>query len=181
MADRNLCNLLAPVSVSDAIFGRKPRCAARSRDAGGDRGACNQRAFRILLFAADKHLWSNPVDSPLLVGFPLLLLATLRPTTRLLPFFETGMGMKPTTTERTPPSRKHTFLLQHAGLKRNKHKSRGGKKEERSKGGKAISKLSQARRKSRAGRTSDARRHFPDVWPVKDPSLGKSLEGQISN
>lgn len=60
MADRNLCNLPAPVSVSDGIFGRKLRCAARSRDAAGDRGACSQRAFRILLFAADKHLWSNP-------------------------------------------------------------------------------------------------------------------------
>jgi hypothetical protein len=49
---------------------------------------------------------------PLLIGLPLLLLATLRSATGLLPLLESRMGMKPTTTERTPPSWEHTFLLQ---------------------------------------------------------------------
>ncbi|PYU38417.1 MAG: hypothetical protein DMG54_30150 [Acidobacteria bacterium] len=49
---------------------------------------------------------------PLLIGLPLLLVATVGPTTGLLPLFEPRMGIKPTTTERTPPPRGHTFLLQ---------------------------------------------------------------------
>src|SRR2546430_17317768 len=48
---------------------------------------------------------------PLLVGFPILLLATVRSATGLLPLFEPRMGMKQTTTERTPPPWKHTFIL----------------------------------------------------------------------
>jgi hypothetical protein len=104
------------------------------------------------------------LDSPLLVGFPLLLLATLRPTTRLLPFFETGMGMKPTTTERTPPSRKHTFLLQHAGLKRNKHKSRGGKKEERSK----RERLFQNSAKQEGNQEPEEQAMQEDIFPMFD-------------
>jgi len=46
---------------------------------------------------------------PLLIGFSLLLAATVRSTTGLLPLLEPRMGMKPTTTERTPPPRKHIF------------------------------------------------------------------------
>jgi hypothetical protein len=49
---------------------------------------------------------------PSLIELPLLLLATLGPTTGLLPLFEPRMGMKPTTTERTSPPWEHTFLLQ---------------------------------------------------------------------
>jgi len=44
-----------------------------------------------------------------LIGFALLLALAVRLTTGLLPFLEPRMGMKPTTTERTPPPRQHTF------------------------------------------------------------------------
>jgi hypothetical protein len=42
------------------------------------------------------------VGSPLLIGFLLLLAATVRLTTGLLPPLKPRMRMKPTTTERTP-------------------------------------------------------------------------------
>jgi len=50
------------------------------------------------------------LGAPLLIGFALLLLATIRPTTGLLPLFEPRVGTKPATTERTSP-REHVFLL----------------------------------------------------------------------
>jgi len=46
---------------------------------------------------------------PLLIGLSLLLAATVCSTTGLLPLLEPRMGMKPTTTERTPPLREHIF------------------------------------------------------------------------
>jgi hypothetical protein len=46
---------------------------------------------------------------PLVIGLSLLLAATVRSTTGLLPLLEPRMGMKPTTTERTPPPREHIF------------------------------------------------------------------------
>src|SRR6516162_4628419 len=49
---------------------------------------------------------------PLLIGLPLPLAATLRPTTGHLSLFEPWMGMKPTTTERASAPREHAFLLQ---------------------------------------------------------------------
>src|SRR6266576_3555810 len=52
------------------------------------------------------------LGSPLLIGFLLLLAATFGPTTRLLPSLEPRVRVIPMTTERTPPSREHTFLLQ---------------------------------------------------------------------
>src|SRR2546430_16361285 len=52
------------------------------------------------------------LSPPFLIGFPLLLVATVRPTTGHLSLFEPRMGMKPTTAERTSPPREHTFLLQ---------------------------------------------------------------------
>src|SRR5215831_7829330 len=48
---------------------------------------------------------------PWLIGLLLLLAATVRTTTGLLPLLEARMRIKPTTTERTPPPREHTFLL----------------------------------------------------------------------
>jgi len=47
------------VSVADAICGRKPRCAARSRDAADGSVAGSRSAFRTFPFAADKHRGSN--------------------------------------------------------------------------------------------------------------------------
>ena len=52
------------------------------------------------------------LGSPLLIGFLLLLAPTFGPTTRLLPSVEPRVRVIPMTTERTPPSREHTFLLQ---------------------------------------------------------------------
>lgn len=49
---------------------------------------------------------------PMPIQLLLLLLATLGLATGLLPLFEARMGMKPATTERTPPPWEHTFLLQ---------------------------------------------------------------------
>jgi hypothetical protein len=49
---------------------------------------------------------------PFLVEPALLLSAAFSSTTGLLPLLEPRMGMKPATTERTPPPREHTFLLQ---------------------------------------------------------------------
>ena len=53
-----------PVSVADAVFGRKPRCASRSRDVARDSAACIRSAFRTFPFAADKHHGSNPGSLP---------------------------------------------------------------------------------------------------------------------
>jgi hypothetical protein len=49
------------------------------------------------------------LSPPMLIEFSLLLAATVRPATCLLPLLEPWMGMKPTTTKRTPPPRKHSF------------------------------------------------------------------------
>jgi hypothetical protein len=49
---------------------------------------------------------------PFLIEPALLLPAAFGSTTGLLPLLEPGMGMKPTTTERAPPSWEHTFFLQ---------------------------------------------------------------------
>src|SRR6266446_7785188 len=46
---------------------------------------------------------------PLVIRLSLLLAATVRSTTGFLPLLEPRMGMKPTTTERTPPPREHIF------------------------------------------------------------------------
>jgi hypothetical protein len=48
--------------------------------------------------------------APVLIGLALVFLATGRPTTSLLPVFEPWMGMKPATTERTPPPLQHKLL-----------------------------------------------------------------------
>jgi hypothetical protein len=53
---------------------------------------------------------------PLLIGFPLLLAATVGPTAGLLSLVEPRVRMKPTTTERTSPPREHMLLLQRTSL-----------------------------------------------------------------
>jgi hypothetical protein len=70
---------------------------------------------------------------PLVIRLSLLLAATVRSTTGLLPLLEPRMGMKPPTTERTPPPREHTFppvnlwrkKQTEAGKKRKKAKGKG--------------------------------------------------------
>ena len=59
-ADQNLWNFQPPVSVAGAIFGQKPRCAARSRDVADGNAAGSWSAFRTFPFAVDKHRGSNP-------------------------------------------------------------------------------------------------------------------------
>src|SRR5690348_8432199 len=49
---------------------------------------------------------------PFLIEPALLLPTAFGSTTGLLPLLEPRMGMKPATTERAPPPREHTFLLQ---------------------------------------------------------------------
>ena len=48
--------------------------------------------------------------APALIGLALVFPATGGPTTGLLPVFEPWMGMKPATTERTPPPLEHKLL-----------------------------------------------------------------------
>ena len=66
--------------------------------------------FLLVLIGAAKVI--RVPGPPLLIGLLLLLAATVRTTTGLLPLLEPRMGMKPTTTKRTPPPRKHIFPLQ---------------------------------------------------------------------
>ena len=65
---------------------------------------------------------------PLLIGFTLLLAATVGPTTGLLSLVEPRVRMKPTTTERTSPPREHMLLLQRTSLG---EANRGGREENR--------------------------------------------------
>jgi hypothetical protein len=58
-ADQNLWDLQVPISAAGAIFGRKPRCAARNRDAPGGSDACSRRAFRRFPFGAHKNRENN--------------------------------------------------------------------------------------------------------------------------
>jgi hypothetical protein len=67
------------------------------------------------------------IGSPLLIGPLLLLAATVRSTTGLLPLLEPRMGMKPATTERTPSPREHTFPSLNLGS-RKKQREQGKRK-----------------------------------------------------
>ena len=60
------------------------------------------------------------LGSPLLVAFLLLLAATFGLATGLLPLAEPRVRVIPTMTERTPPSRGHTLLLQPSIFRRNR-------------------------------------------------------------
>jgi len=59
-ADQDLWDLQVPISAAGGIFGRKPRCAARSRDVADGSGACNRNAFRKFPFGAHRSRESNP-------------------------------------------------------------------------------------------------------------------------
>jgi hypothetical protein len=63
--------------------------------------------FLLMLIGAAKVI--RVLGPPLLIGLPLLLAATVRLTTGLLPLLEPRMGIKPTTTKRTPPPCEHSF------------------------------------------------------------------------
>jgi hypothetical protein len=74
------------------------------------------------------------LSPPLLIGLPLLFAATVGPTARPLPLLEPRMGMKPTTTERTPPPREHTFPSSEPLEEKQNRRERKSKKQK----GKAI-------------------------------------------
>jgi hypothetical protein len=111
---------------------------------------------RSVLFLLKRRISTAKVirvlGSPMLIEFLLLLAATFGPATGLLPLFEPRMGMKPTTTERTPLPQKHTLLLQ--GRSGGEAESRTwGRRRENKKKGKAIETDFKTRRsKSQAGR-----------------------------
>jgi len=84
--------------------------------------------FLVLISSAEVTRVFGP---PLLIGFLLLLLATFRLTTGFLPLLEPRMGTKPTTTERTPPPREHTFPSSESLEEK---QNRAGKKIEKAKG-----------------------------------------------
>jgi|SRR5690348_16507797 hypothetical protein len=67
------------------------------------------RSIDFLLVRINTTKVIRVLSPPLLVGSPLLLAATVRLTTGLLPLLESRMGMKPATTERTPPPQEHVF------------------------------------------------------------------------
>jgi hypothetical protein len=71
---------------------------------------------------------------PLLIGLSLLLAATVRTTTGLLPLLEPRMGIKPTTTKRTPPPREHSL----SSSQPQKEKQTGRARKEKKQKGKAI-------------------------------------------
>src|SRR5215469_3319214 len=75
------------------------------------------------------------LSPPLLIEPPLLFLTALGPATGLLPLLEPRMGMKPTTTERTPPPREHIFP---SSKPVGKETNRGSQEKERKQKGKAI-------------------------------------------
>jgi len=59
-ADQDLWDLQAPISAAGDIFGRKLRCAARSRDVADGSSACSRNAFRRLPFGVHRSRESNP-------------------------------------------------------------------------------------------------------------------------
>jgi hypothetical protein len=87
--------------------------------------------FLLLRINIAKVIWV--LHAPSLIGLAGLLLAAVRPTTGHLPFFDAWMGMKPTTTERTPRPRQHRFLLQAKSLQE-KQNEEGLKKRKEAKG-----------------------------------------------
>src|SRR5215472_2480389 len=87
---------------------------------------------------------------PLLIRLSLLHAATVCSTTGLLPLLEPRMGMKPTTTERTPPPRKHIFpSTKPVGEETN----RPGKKRESRR--ERLLRLIFGRRNQKVGRTEE--------------------------
>ena len=91
----------ANLSISDNASG-SPQTVALSGT-----GVATSLDFLLVRINTTKVI--RVLSPPLLVGSPLLLAATVRLTTGLLPSLEAGMGMKPATTKSAPPSEKHLF------------------------------------------------------------------------
>jgi hypothetical protein len=86
--------------------------------------------FLLVLIGTAKVI--RVLGPPLLTGLLLLLAATVRLTTGLLPLLEPRMGIKPTTTKRTPPLREHFFSSSEP--RKEKEANRANKKREKAKG-----------------------------------------------
>jgi hypothetical protein len=86
--------------------------------------------FLLVLIGTAKVI--RVLGPPLLTGLLLLLAATVRLTTGLLPLLELRMGIKPTTTKRTPPLREHFFSSSEP--RKEKETNRANKKREKAKG-----------------------------------------------
>jgi len=88
------------------------------------------RSVRFLLERIGTMKVIRVLDPPLVIRLSLLLAATVHSTTGFLPLLEPRMGMKPTTTERTPPLREHTFPPVNLWRK----KQGGGEEKKKAKG-----------------------------------------------
>ena len=101
---------------------------------------------------------------PLVIGLSLLLAATVRSTTGLLPLLEPRMGIKPTTTKRTLPPREHSF----SSSQPQKEKQTGRARKEKSKRERLL--RFDLRKKESEGWKNHATSEdnpSPEYWPVK--------------
>jgi hypothetical protein len=98
---------------------------------------------------------------PLLIGLSLLLAATVSSTTGLLPLLEPRMGMKPTTTERTPPPRKHIFPSSEPRWGRNKQRRARKEKQRESRRERLLRLICGRNQKAEEQAVSS------EYWPVK--------------
>jgi hypothetical protein len=101
------------------------------------------------------------IGSPLLIGPLLLLAATVRSTTGLLPLLEPRMGMKPATTERTPSPREHTFPSPEPRKQKEKE---GARKEKKQKGKALLEPIRRTRKEN-----SEDEEHCPNVGRLSGP------------
>ena len=97
---------------------------------------------------------------PLLIGLSLQLAATVRTTTGLLPLLEPRMGMKPTTTKRTPPPRKHIFPSSEPVREETNRGGQGRKARERRR--ERLLRLICGRKNQKAEEKA-----ISEYWPVK--------------
>jgi hypothetical protein len=128
-ADQDLWDLQAPISAAGDIFGRKPRCAARSRMlltvaalVVGTRSV----DFLLVLIGSAKVI--RVLGPPLPTRLLFLLAATVRLTAGLLPLLEPRKGIKPTTTKRTSPPREHSFSSSQPQKEKQTERARKEKK-----------------------------------------------------
>jgi hypothetical protein len=119
------------------------------------------RSVGFLLMRVDITKVIRVIGSPLLIGPLLLLAATVRSTTGLLPLLEPRMGMKPATTERTPSPREHTF----PSLEPLKQKETERARKEKKQKGKALLEPIRRTRKE----NSEDEEHCPNVGRLSAP------------
>ena len=101
---------------------------------------------------------------------PLLLLAaTVRSTTSLLPLLEPRMGMKPAMTERTPSPREHTFPSPEP---RKQKETEGARKQKKQKGKALLEPIRRTRKEN-----SEDEEHCPSVGRLSAPEkMGQKKE-----